>query len=236
LVTVSDSAAADITRVTGIPEGRIQVAYESLNPEFKKPTKPAVTKALKEHRLNRPYVIYLGGFDYRKNVRRLVAGFGESGLGETHDLVIAGAEDVPAGALFADYHRLATLLAQAGIQSKSRLIGKVTEADKAALLTGADALCYPSLAEGFGLPILEALACGTPVAASRLPVTKELFSGAINYFDPMNESDLAAVLKETVGVRPKAVQKRARQIVKDFNWPDTAARTAAVYRAASGHL
>lgn len=234
LLTVSEAAAADIVRVSEVPEGRIQVAYESLNPEFKKPAKAAVTKARKEHRLNRPYVLYLGGFDYRKNVRRLVMGFGESGLAATHDLAIAGAEDVPAGALHSDYHRLATLLAQAGIQSKTRLIGTVTEADKAALLTGADAFCYPSLAEGFGLPILEALACGTPVAASRLPVTKELFTGAINFFDPMDQSDLAGVLKETVGSRPAAMQKRAKQIVKEFNWKDAADRTAAVYEAVSG--
>lgn len=235
LVTVSESSAAAIAAVAGVPQERIQVAYEGLGPDFvSRPSAASVTKAKRTHGLDRPYVLYIGGFDYRKNVRRLIAGFGQSGLAETHDLLIAGAADVPAGALYDDYHRLAQLIAQAGVGNSVRLIGHIDEAEKSALMKGAAAVCYPSLAEGFGLPILEALALGTPVAASRLDVTRELFTGAIEFFDPRDPADLAATLRETAGRTAAPMRRRGRAIVKEFTWADTAARTAAVYRAVTG--
>lgn len=235
LVTVSETSAAAIVTTAGVPVERIQVAYEGLGPDFvTKPSAASVTKAKRQHGLDRPYVLYIGGFDYRKNVRRLIAGFGKSQLAESHDLLIAGAIDVPAGALYDDFHRLAQLIAQAGIGNSVRLIGHIGGAEKSALMKGAAAVCYPSLAEGFGLPILEALALGTPVATSRLDVTRELFTGAVEFFDPRDPSDLAAALRETVGRTATPMRKRGLAIAKEFAWPDTAARTAEVYRAVTG--
>ena len=235
LVTVSETSAAAIAATAGVPIERIQVAYEGLGPDFvTTPSAASVTTAKRQHGLDRPYVLYIGGFDYRKNVRRLIAGFGESGLAETYDLLIAGATDVPTGALYDDFHRLAQLIAQAGIGNSVRLIGQVSGAEKSALMKGAAAVCYPSLAEGFGLPILEALALGTPVAASRLEVTRELFTGAVEFFDPYNVDDLAITLRETIGRTAAPMRKRGRAIVREFAWSDTAARTAEVYRAVTG--
>lgn len=231
ILTVSRSAADDIVSVADIDPRRIKVSYEGLDLAFTKvPTDPIRKKVLAKHRLTRPYVLYLGGFDYRKNVRRLTLAFGRSGLADSHDLVIAGAVAAPGTALYADYHRLSILLAQAGIAGQTRLLGWLTESEKAAVLSGAGAFVYPSLAEGFGLPVLEALALGTPVATSRIPVMTELFNGAVEFFDPADIDEQAAAIRAVVGTNRLAMKRRGRILAtKELTWKVAAARTVQAY-------
>lgn len=239
IVTVSQASAEAISAVAGVPSQLISVAHESVSEAFKKkPTAAAIKAAAKRHRLPRPYVFYIGGFDYRKNVRGLIAAFARSGLAETHDLVIGGTVTAPNSALYADFHRLSILLRQAGIHGQTRLVGDLEEAEKAAVMAGADCFAYPSLAEGFGVPILEALAVGTPVTASSLPVTRELFAGAVSTFDPYDPDDIATILRRAVDSPPKAMITRGRTLARTaYTWEKTAKTVARTYQAAlSGNL
>lgn len=231
LLTVSKFARDSITALTDVDPRQITIVYDGLDDRYRKrPSTAAIAKVRRTHKLRRPYVLYLGGYDYRKNVRRLIAAFAASGVAATHDLVLAGAVTAPPGALYDDYRQLPELLRTAGIAAQTKRLGFVDEAEKPALLAGAAAFVYPSVAEGFGLPILEALGLGVPVAAGQIPSTRELFPGAVTLFDPADPADLAAVLKRVVKSPPKARIAKGRAVAKRYTWPAAAKRAAAVLR------
>lgn len=236
IVTVSRTSAKAITWASQVPAERISVTYEGLEPAYsKQPASAAMAAVRKRFGLQRPFVLYVGGYDYRKNVRRLIQGFAESGLaggsGKSagHDLVLAGAVTAPASALYEDFHKLPQLIAQAGIGRRTKVLGFVSEADKRTLLAAADAFAFPSLAEGFGLPILEALAAETPVAASDIPINQELFPGAYEPFRPDRTDELAKALRDAALEPDSAKVARGTEAVARYTWPAAAERTAAAF-------
>lgn len=231
ITTVSKSAAADITKLTHVPKDRISVTYDGVDASYRKrPSAQAIAAAKRKHQLRRPYILYIGGFDYRKNVRALIRAFAESGLAGSHDLVLAGAVTAPMSALYDDFHMLDRHLEEAGTAKQTKTPGFVSEADKPALLAGADAFVYPSLAEGFGIPVLEALGVGTPVAASDIPPFKELFGNAVTLFDPTNVPAMAKAIRQTAQHPIAAKRSRGKALAKRYTWGATAARTAKVFR------
>lgn len=235
LLTVSQTSLNDLVQLANVHPGKISVTHNALSPDAAKPASTnAVAAVKKRFGLERPYVFYVGGFDYRKNVRGLVAGFGASGLAKTHDLVIAGDLTAPRSRLYEDFYELDALASAAGISKQLKRPGFVSEEDKRALLTGAAVFCYPSLAEGFGIPILEALACGTPVVASRIPSTLELFSKVVATFSTDSIPELAKTLRQTVTNPDHAKVAAGQRLAKRFTWHDTAACTLNAYRQLAG--
>lgn len=234
LCTVSETAKADIIRLAHVPATRITVTYDGLDASQCAPSSASrVTAVKKKYGLKRPFVLYIGGYDYRKNVRGLVTGFAASGLARTHDLVFVGAKGTPPALLFdrlySDLKQLPELIRRAGLQRAAKRLPFVSEDEKQALLTGADCFVYPSLAEGFGIPVLEALALGTPVAASDIPVHRELFKSAFAGFDPKLTADIGKTIRQ-VASHPDA--KRAgvgRQLARRYTWDSVARRTAKIY-------
>jgi glycosyltransferase involved in cell wall biosynthesis len=122
------------------------------------------------------------------------------------------------------------------VRERIVVTGYVSESEKVALLSGAEALVYPSLYEGFGFPVLEAMACGTPVLTSNVSALPETAGDAALLVDPRDEAAIAEgmrrlLLDEALRERLRAAgPKRAAQ----FNWDDTARRTADVLRRARG--
>lgn len=217
LLTVSETSKRAL--VEKFNTSRVTVTYEDIDPALRKPAaKAAVAKARKKYGLDRPYSIYVGGFDARKNTRLLPEILASSHLAPTHDLVALGEPGLPAK-LYRDYLAVRT-------DPNIRTTGFVSEADKHALLTGADALIYPSRLEGFGLPVLEALAVGTPVAAGDSEAIHELFQPAVRLADANDPIALGAALAAAVTKPfPKAA---ASQILRRYSWSKTAKLTAAV--------
>lgn len=230
LCTVSEASKHAINRLTVVAPERVTVTYDGLDAAyFKSAAYQRVRKTKDSFGLERPFILYLGGYDYRKNIRVLIEGFSRSGLADTHDLVLAGALTAPATKLYADFATLPKLVREAGIEHAVRRTGFVDEAEKHALLTGADAFAYPSLAEGFGLPILEALGVGTPVVAAATPVNTELFGRTIQTFEP-DKVDLLAKELHGAATKPSAARKKAgRALAKKFTWDRVAERTATAY-------
>ena len=117
------------------------------------------------------------------------------------------------------------------------LPGYVADADRAALLSGAEALVYPSLYEGFGLPVLEAMACGTPVVASNRPALPEVAGDSALLVDPEDPHQLAQAIERVLSderlrrvLRQRGLERAAR-----FSWDETARRTAAVLHDAASN-
>jgi glycosyltransferase involved in cell wall biosynthesis len=168
--------------------------------------------------LARPYLLYVGTLEPRKNLPRLLAAFGR--LPPEHDLVVAG----PAG--WGD-----SAAAFAG-DPRVRLVGFVDEPTKAALYAGAAAVCYPSLREGFGLPVLEAMAYGAPVVTSRGTATAEVGGDAVVLVDPVDVDDIARGITDALARRPAlAAAGRCRAAL--FTWDATADKVVEAYEEAA---
>jgi len=110
-----------------------------------------------------------------------------------------------------------------------RWLGEVTDPQLAELYRGARCLAYPSLYEGFGFSVLEAMACGTPVVTSAGGATEEIAGGVAVLVDPLDPSSIAAGIEEAVG-RRQELAALGRERARAFSWERTAAATAAVYR------
>lgn len=167
---------------------------------------------------DRPYLLAIGDLRAKKNLERLADAWRRSGL--PHRLVVAGATGGGP-----DAERIARGLRARGVE----LPGYLPDAALDALLRGADLLVHPSLFEGFGLVLLEAMARGVPVACSDLPSLRETAGGAAVLFDPRDPDDLARALHEALGRRP-ALAAAGRTRAAGFTWDRSAAETADVYR------
>lgn len=168
----------------------------------------------------RPYFLFVGTLEARKSLTRLIEAWREVRKRHNVDLVLAGRAraDFPAPA------------EEPGL----RLLGAAPESDLAGLYSGALAIVYPSLYEGFGLPVLEAMQCGAVVVTSRDPAIREVSAGAAIYVDAEDTKALAEALA-AVATAPDSfseLRKRALARSRDFTWARTARRTREVYDVA----
>ena len=173
------------------------------------------------------YILFAGAIEPRKNVGRLL---------DALELLRARWRDVPRLALVGPSgwrsRELVTRIRSAG--SLLRLLGPVPRSDLVALMGGASVLAYPSLSEGFGLPVLEAMACGTPVVAARIGPIIEIAGDAALLVDPTEPGDIAQGLKralEDSGLRADLAKRGPAQAAK-FSWERTAAATLTAYTKA----
>ena len=151
-----------------------------------------------------------------------------SAIGESYPLVLAGALPKPNGRLFADYRARTQAL---DIADSVRFVGAIAEADKPALYRGASAFVYPSAYEGFGLPPLEAMACGTPVVTTENGSIGEVVGDAAFLIDPNDTRAFGAGIITTV-IEPSVsdhLRVRGLERARLFTWEDTARRTAEAY-------
>ncbi|HEX4624552.1 MAG TPA: glycosyltransferase family 1 protein [Solirubrobacteraceae bacterium] len=161
-----------------------------------------------------PYLLAVGDLRAKKNLRRLVRAFASlRAEGREHRLLLAGADAGEGAALHGD-----------GVE----LLGYVDDARLDALLRGAAALVHPSLYEGFGLVVLEAMARGTPVVAADTTALPETAGGAAALCDPLDPADIARAIR-TVLDDPERYAERGRARAAAFSWERTAAATRAVY-------
>jgi glycosyltransferase involved in cell wall biosynthesis len=173
----------------------------------------------------RPYVLYVGGSEPRKNVHGLLRGFAAAAArGLTHELVaVVGSDAARRSAIEAEVDTL-------GIPDRCRLVASVTDSELWQLYRAADVFVFPSFSEGFGFPPLEAMACGTPVIASDIPVLREVLGDAALFVDPADEQALACALLRLV--REDGEKARLAEMGKEraaeFTWQACAEQTLAV--------
>lgn len=228
IITVSASAKADIVRVLGVPAASVHVIYEAAGPHFH-PVQERATLAAVQARYALPdrFILFVGSVEPRKNLTRLVAALAvlrQRGL--RTPLLIAGQwGPLPYGELARAIERLA-------LADQVRFLGYVPTADLAPLYSLATIFALPSLYEGFGLPLLEAMACGAPVAVSNNPALAEIAGDAAALFDPHDVESLAETLAGLLTDEDRRANLRARGLARTavFSWSRAAAETAALYR------
>jgi glycosyltransferase involved in cell wall biosynthesis len=230
VVADSEATRRDVLARFRVAPDKVRVVPLGVEPAFA-PVALAEARALvaRRHGLTAPYLLSVGTLEPRKNLRGLVAAY--RALLQRHSdlplLAIAGAE----GWLYGDLYRL---VQREGLAGRVRFLGRVADADLPALYSAAAAFVYPSLYEGFGLPPLEALACGTPVVCSNRSSLPEVVGDAALLVDPTDAGALAGALARLLADEPLRRELRARGLARAarFTWERTATETLAAYHEA----
>jgi glycosyltransferase involved in cell wall biosynthesis len=229
LIAVSAHAAAETTRLLGVPAERVNVVYHGVDPVFH-PLPPDKVAAFRQrYGLPERYVLFVGTLEPRKNLVRLVEAFAHVYDGRV-GLVLAGGKGWLTDDLFARVEALG--LARAVI-----FPGYVMNEELPLWYNAATAVAYPSVYEGFGLTVLEAQACGTPVLTSNVSSLPEAAGDAALMADPYDVDALAEGLNRLLTDEPLRHDLRERGLihVRQFLWSNTALETARVYwQALSG--
>ena len=235
VLTDSEASRQDIVTHLGLPAERVHVVYLAADERYTPEPSlfPGEKPGFAEKTwFQKRYVLYLGGFDVRKNVTTVLQTYRWAGpaIGEECPLVIAGRLPERDTSFTPDPRRLAR---EQGIDERFvRFIGFVDEADKPALYRGAAAFIFPSRYEGFGLPPLEALACGTPVVGSDISSIPEIVGDAGVLLPPDDAEGMAGALIQLAtdeGFRAELSRRALAQAAR-FSWERTARETLAAYQ------
>lgn len=231
VITVSEFSRSDITRYLSLSPQKIDVIHPAVDPRFTRmDDRKQVERVLALHGIKQDYVLYTGICKPRKNHAGLLRAFRYFlGMGQQAQLVIAGPTDEGEGPL----HALAVEL---GVSRQVVFTGLVDDTDLRALYTGARAYVCPSLYEGFGFTVLEAMACGAPVVSSRETSLPEVAGDAALYADARNPEEFGAAIHRVftdAALRKQLVDSGNRNLAR-FSWELAADRTLRVYEQAIG--
>jgi glycosyltransferase involved in cell wall biosynthesis len=228
VVCPSEATRTDVVSA-GVSQDRVRVIGWGV--DSRPVDEPTVDRVRRAWRLDGPYVLAVGTIEPRKNLGRLVEAFAridQSPAGRDArdlDLVIVG----PGGWNEAQGD-LAASISSAGLSGRVRVLGFVPGADLRALYAGAEAMAYPSLFEGFGLPVLESMAQGTPVVTSSGTATEELVASGRGglVVDPLDVDAIAAGLVEALD-DDGTMGEQARTAAGRYAWSDTASALSELY-------
>jgi glycosyltransferase involved in cell wall biosynthesis len=232
VIAISGTTRDDLVRHYGADPARITVVHHGLSDAFR-PADPAlIAEARARYALPANYLLYVGTIQPRKNLARLIAAFAQAQAApdappDLH-LVIAGRR----GWLTEQIERQA---AEIGIGQRVRFLGYLPDADLPGVLSGALAFTFPSLYEGFGMPVLEAMACGTPVLSANTSALPEVAGDAALLVDPHDTGAIAAGLVRLVSEPELRAKLRSRGLdhAATFTWERCARATLEVLRAAA---
>ena len=237
ILTISQQTADDAMEHLNVPEERITVIDSGVSDRFsslvnsREEADSILRSALPKVRPG--FLLYVGGVDYRKNLEGAIRGYAElpAPMRDAHQLVIA--------CNLAHHLRfsLRVFARRLGIESRNLLLtGFVSDRDLAALYRSCELFVFPSLYEGAGLPILEAMTCGAPVAASGTSAMPELLGDPEATFDPADPADIARCIREVLETPGKldALRERSRRRVALYTWERVARAHARRLRAGPG--
>lgn len=225
IVTVSESSKRDIVAHYGLDPAKVTVIHEAASAEFQPAPQAAVDGARRRYGLPDRFLIHVGTIEPRKNLTRLVEALQRlRGQGLAVPLVVVGAK----GWLYDDFFRRLEGLA---VRDAVHFPGYLPAADLPLLYSAAVAAVVPSVYEGFGLPVLESMACGTPVICSRASSLPEIGGGAARYFDAYDVEAMAAALRDVWTQADLRAEMRRQGLARaaGFSWQRAARETMDVY-------
>ncbi|MBI2911186.1 MAG: glycosyltransferase family 4 protein [Chloroflexi bacterium] len=228
VLTDSCFSRDEVLALLDAPSERIRVVYGGVEESFQPVPAPEQQTVLARHGLREPYLLFVGTLEPRKNLGAVLEAFGRlRRRGLRHTLAIAGGEG-----WLGEGQRLRHLAEPMG--DAVRFLGFVPDNDLPALLSGADLFVYPSLYEGFGLPVLEAMACGCPVACSRAGSLPEVGGDAAFYFEAADANEIAIGLEQALEAPELLAERRRQGLVRAaaFTWEAAARQLLVAYEAA----
>jgi len=226
IITVSNNAAMDISELLHIPEEKIRVIYNGVDERFSPERSPEREHNLKKRSGLSEYILFLGVLEPRKNVTRLIRAYSRLSPELSHyKLVIAGGH----GWL---YDEIYSLVKERSLQNRVIFTGRISDEDLPDLYRGASLFVYPSLMEGFGIPPLEAMACGIPVIASNTSSFPEVLSDAAVLINPLNEEEITSAMTDILTDKNlcNTLIDKGLKRASLFSWKESARRTLELYR------
>lgn len=231
IITVSQASKKDIVKITGIDPGKITVTYEAPDERFQKLSDHTKLKAIK-HKLSLPdkFLLYVGDVNYNKNIPTLLSAFAKfrgPKLSKDYSLVLAGGAFVKSDLV--EVKEIRRLINHLEIDNSVVFPGFVSSDDLVGLYNLAAVYIQPSIYEGFGLPVIEALACACPVICGRNSSLPEVAGDAAIYVEETNSEDInSKIISVTNTPREQFETKCLAQAAK-FSWEKTAKETLKVY-------
>ena len=234
IITDSRNSKRDIVKFIGFPEKKIYIIHLAADKKFRKLKTRNLMLIKKKYNLPEKFILYVGDVNWNKNVPGLIKAFSHfnppaGGQASSLKLVLVGKafenKDLP------ETKTILQLIESLGLINQTRILGYVPGEDLVALYNLATVYCQPSFYEGFGLPVLEAMACGTPVVAANTSSLPEICSEAAIMVNPYDINDIAEGIGKVIGdkiIRDRLVKKGLVQ-AKKFSWEKTAKETIKVY-------
>ncbi len=227
IIAVSRHTKKDIIRFFNIPDDKIKVIYEGIEDKYHPiEDRKFIEKIKIKYDIQTPYIMYIGAWKKHKNINNLIKAFDilKRKYKFPHKLVLMGKEDFLAEELKKEINKL-------DIKKDIVFTGFVYEEDLPALYNAASLFVFPSLYEGFGLPPLEALACGVPVVASNVSSLPEILGKSAEFFNPKDPEDMALKIRDVLfsKKRQEELVKKGFRQASQFVWEKTAQETLQVY-------
>jgi glycosyltransferase involved in cell wall biosynthesis len=228
VITDSQSAREDIVTYLSVSPERVTATPLAADRRFRLPDAAGVAPVLSRYGIARPYILYVGALESRKNLPRLLEAYSRLRRWSSQwRLVIVGARKWKTSPIFDTVQAL-------GLEPHVTFTGFVEDEHLPALYAAADLFAFPSLYEGFGLPVLEAMACGAPVVTSNTSSLPEVAGDAAILVDPTNVEQIAEAMWLVLSQPALAAALREKGLARaaQFTWERTARETAAVYARA----
>jgi len=227
IITVSESSKNDIVKHVGINENKIQVIYPGIDEVYKKALNTEdISVVKKKYNIDGKYLLYLGTLEPRKNIETIIKAYNCLKKSDKEDikLVLAGKK----GWLYDSIFRL---VKEFSIQDKVIFTDYVDDGDKAALYQGAEIFLFPSLYEGFGMPVIEAMASGVPVITSNSSSLPEAAGKAAIITEPLDHKKISKTIESILNdneLREKMINEGKKQANK-FDWDISAQKLKNIY-------
>lgn len=226
LIAISHSTRADMLRILRASPDKIQVIHYGVGSHFRPINDSGILDAFcHRYRLPRPFIVYVGNFEPRKNLPTLVRAFAHLVRdGMPHALVLTGTRGWKDKPIF-------TAVKELDLFAQVHFPGYIPQSELPMLYNAADLFVYPSLYEGFGLPVLEAMACGVPVVTSDIASMPEVTGDAAILIPPQDTDALADAMKSilTDSARRATLSAKGLARAREFSWERTAQSTLSVY-------
>lgn len=224
-ICVSEATRRDVIEHLGVAPERTHVVHLGVEDRFRPMRADAQQSTRESFSDGDPYLMFLSFCRPNKNLERLVEAYALSPARQSHRLLLVGSVSAP------QREAMRARLRYLGILDRVRITGFVADGVLPALYSAADALLFPSLYEGFGLPILEAMACGTPVLTSTGGSCPEVAGGQAVIVDPLDVQAIAAGIGDTLAMTESRIEA-ALCYARSKTWKQTALNTLEVYRRA----
>jgi glycosyltransferase involved in cell wall biosynthesis len=214
-VAVSDAVKADVVKHVGVKAEKVCAIHNGFDPGIFNPVRDSqvLQKIRQQYKLPEKFILWAGQIESRKNVSRLLQAFARISSEIPHSLVMAGAQRWSTDAEL-------RIIQDLGIQDRVIFTGWVTHSDLPAVYALADLFAFPSLYEGFGIPLLEAMACGCPIVTANTCAPPEVTDGASYLVDPLDVDDVAMGMRKVILDRDlrEALILRGIERAKAFSW------------------
>lgn len=225
VVVISDAARSDLMNFFSVPASKTTVTPLAARARYSPQPSAEIARVRHHYRLPESFLLYLGINKPHKNLPALIDAYAQIASHHAPPLVVAGAWDTR-------YPQAKERAARLQLGDAVRFLGPVNERDLPALYSAATLFVFPSLYEGFGLPVLEAMACGTPVACSNTPGLAEVAGDAALLFDPLSVTEIRNAMTELIEDSRQRARRAEQGLARAalYSWQATAEATLRCYR------